>query len=94
MAATKDIYQYIGVNLGGVKTVTGIVLQGREDVGGRWVTKYKVAYKQGGDWKVVRRDANHEEDMVSLFEISFPFYNLVLVPIISSCVNSNRNCTF
>ena len=61
--------QYVGVHLGGVKMVSGIVLQGRQDAS-RWVTKFKVAYKVDADagWMVVK-DAN--QAMVRLFEISF-----------------------
>ena len=66
-AAGNDATQYIGVNLGGVKTVSGIVLQGREDAN-NWVTKFKVAYKKNADAElVVVQDANPEEDMVFFF---------------------------
>ena len=40
-----DDNQYIGVNLGGLKTISGIVLQGREDHS-VWVTEFKVAYQE------------------------------------------------
>ena len=62
--ATLDANQYIGVNLGVVKRVSGIVMQGRENRDA-WVTKFKVGYKNdtGGEWMVVQ-DAKQEDDMV------------------------------
>ena len=64
-AARNDQNPYVGVNLGSVKIVSGIVLQGREDTD-EWVTQFKVAYKAGADWMVVK-DANQEGDMVRCF---------------------------
>ena len=68
--ATQDTNQYIGVYLGGVKNVSGIILQGRQDYN-NWVTKFKVAYKVDADaeWMVVK-DANQEEDKVCFFLFS------------------------
>ena len=70
LPSTNDANQYIGVNLGGVKMVSGIVLQGREDYD-RWVTKFKVGYKDDpGSELVFVMDANQQEEMVRL-DLSF-----------------------
>ena len=70
--ATHDANPSIGVNLGGVKMVSGIVLQGRED-DDHWVTKFKVAYKDDADAELIMvMDANQEDDMVRLFNFSCP----------------------
>ena len=42
-AAVNEAYQWIQVDLGVLKRVSGIVLQGRQDLY-QWVTKYKVDY--------------------------------------------------
>ena len=62
--STLDANQYIGVNIDGVKMVSGIALQGRADVD-HWVTKFKVEYKVDSNavWMVVKV-SNHQLDMV------------------------------
>ena len=65
--STLDANQYIGVNLGGVKIVSGIVLQGMED-GDVWVTKFKVEYKVDSDAELMAvKVYNQQLDMVYLF---------------------------
>ena len=67
-STTEDANPYIGVHLGGVKMVSGIVLQGERD-NDWWVTQFKVAYKVDADaaWMVV----SQEGDMVRLFLFRF-----------------------
>ena len=75
MPATLDVNQFIGVHLGGVKMVSGIVLQGMEDAD-NWVTKFKVAYKNFAtnvSWVMVK-DANQQQDVVCLLQISSPLF--------------------
>ena len=73
--ATQDANQSIGVNLGGVKIVSGIVLQGRDDDQDEWVTMFKVEYMDDADAEhaalMVVKDANQEEEMVRLFLLYF-----------------------
>ena len=68
--ATSDANPTIGVNMGGVKMVSGIVLQGRGPAGYyEWVTKFKVAYKvdADADWIVINYiNHNQEGEMVCL----------------------------
>ena len=74
--ATHDANQSIGVNLGGVKKVSGIVLQGREYVAAaEWVTQFKVEYKVDADaeWMVMN-DASQEGEMVRLFLLYFHLF--------------------
>ena len=59
VAAVDDLYQWIQVNLGVLKMVSGIVLQGREDES-QWVTKYQVNYSLDAiSWMWVK-DANQQ----------------------------------
>ena len=46
-AGANNLAQWIQVDLGMAKKVSGVVLQGRED-GDQWVTHYKVQYGNGG----------------------------------------------
>ena len=73
--ATVDANQYIGAHLDGVKMLSGVVLQGREQ-SDEWVTKFKVAYKDdtGGEWMYIM---NQQEDMVGL-DFSFRYHQLYL----------------
>ena len=67
--AYDDANQFIEVNLGGLKWVSGVVLQGRGDGPLEWVTKFQTKYKVDADgvWMVVK-DVNQQENMVSLFQ--------------------------
>ena len=70
VAHSKDVHQWIQVDLLVSKMVSGIVLQGRGAYA-KWVTKYKVQYVDGG---LVWLDAepkdpqNEQDDKVSDFE--------------------------
>ena len=46
IAGSNDLSQWIQVDLGMAKNVSGVVLQGRDD-GDQWVTRYKVQYGNG-----------------------------------------------
>ena len=60
-ALFQDLNQWIQVDLRTLKTVSGIVIQGRSDWGTQWVTKYKVQYGNDGmHWQTVK-DANGED---------------------------------
>lgn len=63
-ARTNDVNQWIQVDLGAVRSVSGIVLQGRADYN-QWVTKYKIQYsKDGINWQYIK-DENQDDEMVS-----------------------------
>ena len=65
-AKTNDANQWIQVDFGDMKSVSGIVMQGRSDYD-QWVTKYKVQYSNDGvTWQFVK-DANQINDKVRLF---------------------------
>ena len=64
---TNDVNQWIQVDLGTLKSVSGILLQGRSDSthGDQWVTKYKVDYSNDGiTWQYIKDNYN-DVDMVS-----------------------------
>ena len=65
-AAVNNINQWIQADLGTVKYVSGIVLQGKHsDQLNQWVTEYKVQYSSDGvTWRYVQ-DSNRISDMVS-----------------------------
>ena len=68
-ARTDDANQFVQVNLGGLKLVSGVVLQGRGYLG-QWVTKFKTKYKVNADGVLmVVKDANQQEDKVSCFKL-------------------------
>ena len=68
VALTDDANQFIEVNLGGLKWVSGVVLQGR-DSKDHWITKFIAQYKVDADGVLmVVKDANQQEVMVSLFQ--------------------------
>ena len=68
----KDVYQWIQVDLGFTKMVSGIVLQGRNSVYMQCVTKYKVMYSDDANsWRWLK-DSNGQNDMVRL--MSMPFH--------------------
>ena len=72
MARTSDANQSIEVNLGVLKMVSGVVLQGRKETD-EWITKFIMEYKVDVDgvWMVVK-DANQQEVKVSLFLFQIP----------------------
>ncbi|XP_033105774.1 uncharacterized protein LOC117108037 [Anneissia japonica] len=52
-AQTNNLDQWIQANLGAVKTVTGVITQGRSGLD-QWVTAFEVLYSNdGGDWQTV-----------------------------------------
>ena len=64
--ATKDLNQWIQVEFSTYTYVSGIILQGREDFGNQWVTRYQVEYSSDGViWQYVTDD-NYVNDMVSI----------------------------
>ena len=63
-AKTNDVNQWIQVDFGEMKLVSGIVMQGRTDYE-QWVKKYKVQYSNDGiSWQFVT-DHNQRSDKVS-----------------------------
>ena len=63
-AAFKNCLQWIQADLGTMKYVSGIVLQGRQGID-QWVTEYKVQYSSDGvKWRYVQ-DSDRISDMVS-----------------------------
>ena len=46
-AGSNDFMEWIQVDLGVAKKVSGVVLQGRQELD-QWVTRYKVQYGNGG----------------------------------------------
>ena len=62
-AKTNDVNQWIQADLGAIRSVSGIVIQGRSDYN-QWVTKYQVQYSEDGvTWKYVKDD-EQKNDMV------------------------------
>ena len=66
-ARTNDVNQWIQVDFGEMKLVSGIVMQGRTECE-QWVKKYKVQYSNDGmAWQFVK-DSNQINDKVSLLD--------------------------
>ena len=57
-ARTNDLLQWIQVDFGAPKMVSGIMMQGREEEA-QWVTRYRVEYKNGGTTWLAVRPMNH-----------------------------------
>ena len=59
-AKTNDLNQWIQVNLGGLKQVSGVVTQGRNGQN-QWVRRFNVQYSQNGQiWNDVK-DSNGQK---------------------------------
>ena len=59
-AGSNDVNQWIQVEIGTLRSVSGIVLQGRSDYA-QWVTKYKVQYSNDGiTWQYIQ-DSNNDD---------------------------------
>ena len=70
----KDAYQWIQVDLGFTKMVSGIVLQGRNGDYNQYVTKYTVLYSDDANsWRWVK-DSNGHNNMVRLLQLSMLFH--------------------
>ena len=66
-ALYNDQDQWIQVALGKLQSVSGIILQGREDED-QWVTEYQVEYSTDGKaWQYVHDDKG--QDMVSILKL-------------------------
>ena len=66
-ALYNDKDQWIQVALGKLQSVSGIILQGREDED-QWVTEYQVEYSTDGNtWQYVHDDKG--QDMVSILKL-------------------------
>ena len=67
--ATSDLNQWVQVDLGVSRLVTGMIMQGRDQTNViHCVKKYKVQYSSVGDtdtWQYVKK-SNEEEDVVRL----------------------------
>ena len=65
-AKTNDVNQWIKVDLGEMKSVSGIVMQGRSDYE-QWVKKYKVEYSHNGiTWEFVKDKQNNDKVSVGI----------------------------
>ena len=64
IAEFNDVIQWIKADLGTVKYVSGIVLQGRQD-SDQWVTGYKVQYSYDDETWTYIKDVGQSSDMVS-----------------------------
>ena len=63
----QDLNQWIQVDFWTLKTVSGIVIQGRSNWGTQWVAKYKVQYGIDGiHWQTVK-DANGEDAVGNVY---------------------------
>ena len=72
-AGFNDIYQWIQVDLGVSRLVSGVVTQGRQDHP-QWMSKYKVMYSSDVyAWYYVRDTFYGQDDIVSY--TSFIFYS-------------------
>ena len=68
-AKTNDKGQWIQVNLGKMKEITKIGLQGRQDYS-QWVTKYKVSYSKDGQNFTLQNQVG--DDLHKLMHSSIP----------------------
>ena len=68
-AKTNDKGQWIQVNLGEMKEITKIGLQGRQDYS-QWVTKYKVSYSKDGQNFTLQNQVG--DDLHKLMHSSIP----------------------
>ena len=60
-ARSNDVNQWIQVDFGALKSVSGIVLQGRSEAD-QWVTKYKVQYSIDGiTWQYIQDNSNNDK---------------------------------
>ena len=65
-ASQSDLNQWIQVDLETPRYVTGIVMQGRNNLGaGHWVTRYKVQYGNDGVTWLYVRDVTQTNHTVS-----------------------------
>ncbi|XP_072018223.1 uncharacterized protein [Amphiura filiformis] len=56
--------EWIQAKLGGLKRVTGVKIQGRQDCCPQWVTKFKVAYANDGEHWTFVQIGNNQADMI------------------------------
>ena len=82
--ASTDTEPWIQVDLGSPTYVTGVLMQGRQDHTGQWVTKYKVQYQPPSQTSLIEVKDQLDQTQVIFTRL---FYFIMGFDALHSCCN-------